>query len=149
MTNKYFYYLTTCKYLFNNSTFPNLFTVKDEQVYINTWHGTPLKYMGFDIKGNPFVTSNVLRNFLSADFILSPNKFTTNVFKNSFKLKDIYSGTILEEGYPRIDLTVNANKPEIINELKNLNLKLEDKKIILYAPTWKGIDITQPRNDLE
>ena len=149
MTNKYFYYLTTCKYLFNNSTFPNLFTVKDEQVYINTWHGTPLKYMGFDIKGNPFATSNVLRNFLSADFILSPNQFTTNVFNNSFKLKDIYNGTIIEEGYPRIDLTVNANKHEIINELKSLNLKLEDKKIILYAPTWKGTDVAKPRNDLE
>ena len=123
MTNKYFYYLTTSKYLLNNSTFPNIFTVKDEQIYVNTWHGTPLKHMGFDIKDNPFGTSNVLRNFLSADYILSPNKFTTEILKNSFKLKDLFHGKILEDGYPRIDLTVNANKSKIINSLINLNLK--------------------------
>lgn len=149
MTNKYFYYLTTSKYLLNNSTFPNIFTVKDEQIYVNTWHGTPLKHMGFDIKDNPFGTSNVLRNFLSADYILSPNKFTTEILKNSFKLKDLFHGKILEDGYPRIDLTVNANKSKIINSLINLNLKLQNKKIILYAPTWKGNDTSKPRNDLE
>lgn len=149
MSNKYFYYLTTSKYLFNNSTFPNIFTIKDEQIYVNTWHGTPLKYMGFDIKDNPFGTSNVLRNFLSTDYILSPNQFTTNIFYNSFKLKNLYNGEILEEGYPRIDLTVNANKSEVKSSLERLNIKLQNKKILLYAPTWKGDNVSKPRNDLE
>src|SRR5699024_2376540 len=100
-SDQYLKYLASCKYLFNNSTFTNIYTVKEGQVYTNTWHGTPLKHMGFDIDGDPAGSRNVLRNFLSAKFLLSPNNFTTNIFKNSFKLEGLYDGSIVEEGYPR------------------------------------------------
>nr|WP_281250372.1 glycosyltransferase [Virgibacillus siamensis] len=148
-SDQYFKYLATCKYLFNNSTFTNIYTVKEGQVYTNTWHGTPLKHMGFDIEGSPTGTSNVLRNFLSAKFLLSPNKFTTEILKNGFKLKNLYNGSIIEEGYPRIDLTVNTDRLEIEGALKEEGIKLNNKKVILYAPTWKGDAVSQPRNDIE
>lgn len=38
---------------------------KKEQVYINTWHGTPLKAMGFDIENQLGNTQNVLRNLFN------------------------------------------------------------------------------------
>lgn len=148
-TDQYYRHLATCKYIFNNSTFSNIYTAKEGQVYTNTWHGTPLKYMGFDIEGQPLGASNVLRNFLSAEYILSPNRFTTDIFSNGFKLKNIYNGTILEEGYPRIDLTVNADKGEIKQQLKDENIDLGNKKMILYAPTWKGDKVSEPRDDIE
>ncbi|WP_404455636.1 CDP-glycerol glycerophosphotransferase family protein [Virgibacillus necropolis] len=148
-SDQYYRYLATCKYLINNSTFSNIYTVKEGQVYTNTWHGTPLKHMGFDIEGQPLGASNVLRNFLSAEYILSPNKFTTDIFNNGFKLKNIYNGTILEEGYPRIDLTVNADKSEMKQLLKEENIELENRKMILYAPTWKGEKVSEPRDDIE
>lgn len=148
-SDKYYKYLVICKYLFNNSTFQNAYTVKEGQVYTNTWHGTPLKYMGFDLEGQPLGSSNVVRNFLSAKYILSPNTFTTNIFKNAFKLKNLYNGLILEEGYPRIDLTVNANKNEVKQLLRDNNINLNNRKLILYAPTWKGEKTSKPRNDIE
>lgn len=148
-SDNYFKYLATCKYLFNNSTFTNIYTVKEEQVYTNTWHGTPLKHMGFDIEGSPMGTSNVLRNLLSAQFILSPNEFTTDIFKNAFKLKNLYNGAIVEEGYPRIDLTVNADREELVRLLQTEGINLENKEVILYAPTWKGEVVSKPRNDIE
>lgn len=148
-SSKYWKYLATCKYLINNSTFPNLYTVKDEQVYINTWHGTPLKHMGFDIPGQPLASGNVLRNFLSARYILSPNRHTTNIFNKSFKLENVYNGTILEKGYPRIDLTINADKKEVKNLLNMQGINVGNKKIILYAPTWKGSKVSSPRNDVD
>lgn len=145
----YLEYLATSKYLFNNSTFQNMFTIKRGQIYTNTWHGTPLKYMGNDIKGQPMGSSNVIRNFLSTDFILSPNNFTSNIFKRSFKLDGLYNGTILEEGYPRIDLTVNASKIEVENALRDESIDIDERKIILYAPTWKGDRVSKPRNDID
>ncbi|WP_174614885.1 glycosyltransferase [Virgibacillus ihumii] len=148
-SDPYFKYLATCKYLFNNSTFTNIYTVKEGQVYTNTWHGTPLKHMGFDIEGSPMGTSNVLRNFLGAAFILSPNKFTTDILKNGFRLNHLYNGTIVEEGYPRIDLTVNADKDELAQLLAEEQIDLGNKKTILYAPTWKGDAGSKPRNDIE
>lgn len=148
-TKDYLKYLATAKYLINNSTFQSFFICKEEQIYINTWHGTPLKYMGFDIPGNPAHSQNVLRNFLSSSYLISPNEHTTNMFLNSYKLKHIFSGKIIEEGYPRIDLTLNTNPFEFKKNLQSLGVSLSlEKKTIVYAPTWKGTNVSKVKNNL-
>ncbi|MFB9826825.1 CDP-glycerol glycerophosphotransferase family protein [Lederbergia wuyishanensis] len=148
-STEYLKYLATCEYLINNSTFQNFVIPKSDQIYINTWHGTPLKLMGFDIPGNPVQSQNVVRNFLSTDYLISPNSHTTNMFTNSYKLNGIYSGTIIEEGYPRIDLTFNTNSNEMKQSLRSYDLTIEDEKqIILYAPTWKGTNVAKVNNDV-
>ncbi|WP_311315246.1 MULTISPECIES: CDP-glycerol glycerophosphotransferase family protein [unclassified Bacillus (in: firmicutes)] len=112
---------------------------KSDQIYINTWHGTPLKNMGFDISGNPSVSQNVVRNFLSADFTFSPNAHTTNIFTHSYKLSGLYKGEIIEEGYPRIDLTLNTNPGEYKDYLRTLGLKISDaKENIFICPDLEG-----------
>ncbi|WP_191270340.1 CDP-glycerol glycerophosphotransferase family protein [Neobacillus kokaensis] len=141
--------LATSKYLINNSTFQSFFTPKTNQVYINTWHGTPLKSMGFDIPGNPSNSHNVVRNFLSADYLLSPNEHTTDMFLDSYKLRGIYNGEILQEGYPRIDLTYQSDPSQIKVYLSELGVGIDpDKQTILYAPTWKGTNVTKAKNDM-
>ncbi|WP_144554152.1 glycosyltransferase [Bacillus sp. X1(2014)] len=141
--------LASCKYLINNSTFQSFFIRKQEQIYINTWHGTPLKSMGFDIPGNPSVSQNVVRNFLSADYLISPNEHTTNMFLDSYKLKGIYNGEIIEEGYPRMDLTFHTEANPYFDYLAKIGLKIDrTKKTILYAPTWKGTNVSKAKNDM-
>ncbi|WP_286229694.1 CDP-glycerol glycerophosphotransferase family protein [Neobacillus mesonae] len=148
-SNEYLKKLATSKYLINNSTFQLFFTPKKDQVYINTWHGTPLKSMGFDIPGNPSNSRNVVRNFLSADYLLSPNEHTTNMFMNSYKLKGIYNGEILQEGYPRIDLTYHSDSEQVKAHLAELGLEIDtNKQTILYAPTWKGANVAKAKNDM-
>ena len=44
----YYRALATSGYLINNATFPPQFSKRVEQVYLNTWHGTPLKRMGYE-----------------------------------------------------------------------------------------------------
>lgn len=148
-SNAYLKALATSKYLINNSTFQSFFIRKSEQIYINTWHGTPLKSMGFDIPGNPSVSQNVVRNFLSADYLISPNEHTTNMFLDSYKLKGIYNGEIIEEGYPRIDLTFHTEADTYNAYLAKIGLKIDkNKKTILYAPTWKGTNVSKAKNDM-
>ncbi|RIN85973.1 hypothetical protein BU005_13035, partial [Mammaliicoccus sciuri] len=57
------------------------------QIYINTWHGTPLKYMGLDIPNNLIGAQNTIKNFLNSDYIISPNAHTTKILNSAFKLK--------------------------------------------------------------
>jgi CDP-glycerol glycerophosphotransferase len=141
--------LATCEYLINNSTFQSFFISKPEQKYINTWHGTPLKSMGFDIPGNPAHSQNVVRNFLSADYLLSPNSHTTRMFTDSYKLKGVYEGEIIEAGYPRIDLTFKTDPGVYRGFLEKSGVKLGDhKKNILYAPTWKGSGVGKVNDDI-
>ena len=61
--------LAEAKYLINNATFPTYFIKKQEQIYLNTWHGTPLKGMGRNIKNAPNELGNTQRNFLMADYL--------------------------------------------------------------------------------
>ncbi|UDM73823.1 CDP-glycerol glycerophosphotransferase family protein [Vagococcus fluvialis] len=148
-TLEYVKALLEAKYLISNATFEAFFTKKSEQIYINTWHGTPLKHMGFDIPGSVNHSQNVLRNFLMTDYILSPNNHTTNIFVESYKLKGLYPGKILEGGYPRIDLTLNSDKDEIKEKIKSYGTKLGEKPILLFCPTWKGTSIHNTSDDID
>jgi len=137
-SEEYIKYLTKAKYLINNVTFPTYFQKKDGQVYINTWHGTPLKTLGKDMEGPIGQHKNIQRNFLHSDYILSPNQFTSEKLIDSHDLTGIYNGEIIEEGYPRMDLTFNTDKEELRKTLENFIELDPNKKVILYAPTWRG-----------
>lgn len=138
-SDDYLKWLTKAEFLINNSTFQPFVTIKDEQTYINTWHGTPLKTMGFDIPGNPANARNVIRNFFMADYLISPNPHTTEMFVENYRLNENYTGQIIETGYPRIDQTFLTNVDDLLKMLFNFDVKIDlSKKIILYTPTFKG-----------
>lgn len=137
-SEEYLEYLTKAKYLINNTTFPPYFQKKEGQIYVNTWHGTPIKTLGKDMKGELGQHKNIQRNFMHCDYILNPNKFTADTIVDSHDLEGIYNGYIVDEGYPRIDLTLQTNPEEVREYLKQF-VEIDDKKkIVLYAPTWRG-----------
>lgn len=148
-SDDYLNYLTKSKYILNNSTFPAYFTKKAEQLYINTWHGTPLKHMGLDVEDNLIGTQNIIKNFLSSDILVSPNTHTTNILKRAFKLDGLYDGEISEIGYPRIDLTINSKKEKVFQELKDVDVRLGDRKVMLFAPTWRGNDVHNAEDSID
>jgi len=133
----YLRYLTTTKYLINNTTFPEYFIRKPEQVYLNTWHGTPWKTLGKDNLGQFFEHKNSTRNFLHATHMISPNAYTTNVLIDRYDIRGVYQGLMVETGYPRVDLTLNMQDDKQGAVRKKLGLS-RDEKVILYAPTWRG-----------
>ena len=133
-SKKYFSLLATCQYLLNDTSFMPYFIKREEQTYVNTWHGTPLKTLGLDIKdSNLSAHKNIQRNFLHTDYLLLPNKFTADHLIKGHDLDGILSSKVFLTGNSRVDLTLNTNKEKVINLL---NLPV-DKKLVLYAPTWK------------
>ncbi len=130
----YLKYLSSAKYLINDSTFPYYFIKRDEQIYVNIWHGTPLKYMGKDVKAAIGDHKNVQRNFLHTSYLINSNKYTSDILLKSHDIHTMYNGCIANIGYPSVDLIHNTDK----KALKKL-LKIKDEeKIVLYAPTWRG-----------
>lgn len=145
LSDEYFKRLATTKYLINNVMFPAYYVKREGQVYINTWHGIPLKTLGYDQVGGNTAAANTIRNFLNTDYLISPCQYHTDIYKNAFKLEGIYNGRIIEEGQPRNDLTVHADREEILARMRRNGVKIEEgKKIILYAPTWKGQSYAKP-----
>ncbi|MCH5266275.1 MAG: CDP-glycerol glycerophosphotransferase family protein [Lachnospiraceae bacterium] len=145
LSDEYFYCLAIAKYLINNVMFPAYFVKKKEQVYINTWHGIPLKTLGYDQVNGNTATANTIRNFLSADYLVSPCAYHTDIYRNAFKLEGLYNGKVIEEGQPRNDLTIHADREAILDRMRRNGVRIEEgKKIILYAPTWKGQNYSKP-----
>lgn len=147
----YFRALATAGFLVNNATFPSEFSKRSGQVYLNTWHGTPLKRMGYDIGDAAIRVANVIRNLLSADFLLSASPFMTeHMYENAHLLGQIYRGKVIEEGYPRIDRQFldATGVAETRAVLEERGLALDERQIILYAPTWKGNSFSHPEDDI-
>jgi CDP-glycerol glycerophosphotransferase (TagB/SpsB family) len=133
--------LATATYLIQNTSFPSFFAKRPGQVYVNTWHSAgAVKRMGFDTALRGATASrNVLRNLLMSDFIISPSGLMTKVFTESYRLKGLFQGKILEFGYPRNDVTLSTARDDVVAELQARGVKVDPaKKIILYAPTWRG-----------
>ncbi len=145
----YFNALTRAKYIIVNNTLPFYFTKKPEQIYVNTWHGIPLKTLGYDVPDGKFTTRNMTRNFLLTDYLISPCRFMTKIYLESYKIGGIYTGRLLENGYPRNDLLFSTKRDDIIEKLINRCIAIDDKKkIILYAPTWKGASFKRADKDI-
>ena len=109
----------------------------DETVYLQTTHGTPYKRMGEDIETNSkkINKGRVLVESDTWNYLLSPNDFSKDVFKRAFK----YDGTIINKGYPANDIFYQNNEKKMEELRKSLNI-LKDKKIILYAPTYRDYE---------
>ena len=120
-----------------NTRMPDWMIKSKKTIYIQTWHGTPLKKLGLDIEKveMPGVSTQDYREKFSKesarwDYLISANSYSSQIFKRAFNFKN----TMLEVGYPRNDDLVNIFN---VNHLKeNLGISNE-KKIILYAPTWR------------
>lgn len=135
---EYLQELAQCKYLFNNSSFSVYFTAKPNQIYVNTWHGTPLKHLGLDLDNSLLAIQNLTRNFLNTKYMLTQNKHTTEVFKRAFQLDGLYDGVFIEDGYPRTDLTINKSRNEMEQEIVEKGISLNKRKTLLFAPTYRG-----------
>lgn len=133
----YLRYLATAKYLVNNTSFLPYFIRRPEQIYLNTWHGTPLKTLGKDVKGSFWDWGNIARNFLHATHIISPNAHTTRVLMEGFGVASSCRAVVAETGYPRIDLTLNLPDEEKQSLRRELGVP-DGKKVVLYAPTYRG-----------
>src|SRR5699024_10124915 len=127
-------------YWVSNSRFPNDTVKREEHVYVQTWHGTPLKRLAGDMENVLMPGTNVekyKRNFYNEtqrwDYLVSPNAYSTNIFEQAFW----FDRNIIESGYPRNDILYNKNSDEDIVAVKRKLGIPNEKKVILYTPTWR------------
>jgi CDP-glycerol glycerophosphotransferase len=107
-------------------------------VFLETWHGTPLKKLVFDLDDIQSASQDHKVVFYQQsrqwDYMVSANRFSTDVFERAFVFD---REKILEDGYPRNDILYADNKEEIAAEVKKELGIPENKRVILYAPTWR------------
>ncbi|MEH7075102.1 bifunctional glycosyltransferase/CDP-glycerol:glycerophosphate glycerophosphotransferase [Neobacillus drentensis] len=140
----YYYYFAVSKYWINNMRQPLHLVKREGNVFLETWHGTPLKKLVFDMKdvysANPRYKRDFYMQSRAWDYLLSPNRYSSEIFRSAFK----FDNEMLEYGYPRNDILYSPQKEEIITRVKR-NIGIPDnKKVVLYAPTWRDDDYYEP-----
>ena len=133
-TFKYMKVLASAKYLFNDNTFLPFYLKKEGQVYLNTWHGTPLKTLGKGIKNAMHGIGNAQKNFIAADYLLYPNTYTMEHMVEDYMLENVATGEAVLAGYPRNTAFFNKNRGQQIIKEQGL----EGKRVYAYMPTWRG-----------
>ncbi|MFT9427804.1 MAG: CDP-glycerol glycerophosphotransferase family protein [Sporolactobacillus sp.] len=137
---KWLYYMTRANYWVINVRLPLWMAKPAHTIYLQTWHGTPLKRLAMDMEEVHMPGTTVEKykaNFLAEsarwDYLISPNAYSSEIFARAFG----FHQEMLETGYPRNDFLYQANNEAAMNKIKaQYGLPL-DKKILLYAPTWR------------
>lgn len=137
---RWFYLMARAPYWITNSRMPLWIPKPKHTVYVQTWHGTPLKKLAADMEEvhMPGTTTekykeNFYKESRNWDYLLSPNAYSTAIFKRAFQ----FGKEVIECGYPRNDVLYQRNHSRYINSLREQYGLPKDKKIILYAPTWR------------
>lgn len=131
----YWYRLSTCKFLINDEIFPPRFIKREGQIYLNTWHGTPLKYLGLHDKADSYNFGNAQKNFLCADYLVYPNSYMKDIMFRAYSLNNLYKNKIINCGYPRNSIFFDEDRRNAVRKM----LSLEGKQVIAYMPTCVGL----------
>ena len=136
-SQEWFDLLGSAAYLVNNNNFPWYFQKAPGQVYLQAWHGTPLKRIGNDIPDLRYMSLSYLRTMadeaLAWDYLISPSPYCTEIFPRAFG----YDGPVLESGYPRNDMLAGPERDTRRAEVRRRLALRDDQQVVLYAPTWR------------
>ncbi|QEA34889.1 hypothetical protein FGL88_03590 [Weissella soli] len=128
--------LTAETVITNAMIFSDIFVKRARQRFVNTWHGTPWKKMGYAMPGGVMGSWNVVRTLMMTDLLVMPNTYTAKIFNRDYRLAGLYLGKITTIGYPRNDVFF-----EKLSERQLTTLEKDYRNgqpTILYAPTWAG-----------
>ncbi|MCR5153908.1 MAG: CDP-glycerol glycerophosphotransferase family protein, partial [Lachnospiraceae bacterium] len=130
----YFKALASCKYLVNDDTFLSFFIKREGQVYLNTWHGTPLKTLGCKVKADAYNIGNEQKNFICADYLLFQNDYAKDMICRDYFLENLARGKAVVAGYPRNTIFFDPERAEEVRR----KLAPNGEKIYAYMPTHRG-----------
>ncbi len=134
---EFFDALARCRYIVTNSHLPSWFERREGQTVLQTWRGTPLKRIGFDVEKVPFTRSDhherLARAVARWSHLISPSPWCTSVLDSALR----FEGEVLEIGSPRDDLLRRAGAATRTREIRERLGLPEGRKVVLYAPTWR------------
>jgi CDP-glycerol glycerophosphotransferase len=103
-------------------------------LYLQTWHGTPLKRIHHDVLwAPPGRLERLSRDVARWDVLLSPNAASTPRLRAAFQ----YDGEVMETGYPRNDL-LSSSGADLEGRRVRKELGVGDEHtVVLLTPTWR------------
>lgn len=133
-SEEYFRLLATAAVIINDNTFLPFYQKREGQIYLNTWHGTPLKSLGKRINDDYCNIGNAQKNFICSDYLLFPNGHTKDAILKDYMVENLSRGNYVMCGYPRNEAFFDTEDAARIRDA----LGLADKRVYAYMPTFRG-----------
>ncbi len=133
--------LQNAEVLIANTHTDVVWTKAPDAVYLQTWHGTPLKRIHWDVLwAPPGRLERLSRDVARWSYLISPNRPSTPLLRGAFR----YEGEVLESGYPRNDVLSASGRDDIRAAVRaDLDIPAE-RTVVLYAPTWRDAEVFGP-----
>ncbi len=130
--------MATARYLCLNIDPDRWFSLRPGQQLLQTFHGYPAKSMGiwmWEAKGYTprRVDLELARTSAEWSLILTPAPEMDQYYRKGYR----YDGPIHSHGYPRDDLLVSPEADRVRAEVRARLGIAPDKRVVLYAPTWR------------
>jgi CDP-glycerol glycerophosphotransferase len=124
----------------DNQGFPRHVRKRPGTTYLQTWHGTPLKTLGFDeprIRRLDKAGQEAFQAMVDRwDHLVVPNEYFEQVFVPAHR----YRGNLVRSGLPRNDVLSNASSPADVAAIRDRLGIPKDRTVVLYAPTFREQD---------
>ena len=132
---------------------PSKYRKRGKQIWIQLWHGTPLKKMLFDsdegeiIEKSPGHKIQKYNDINRWDYLLSDNPVINRYFRTSFLIDP---EKIINYGYPRVKYLIdNKNNEELKQKIREKVGVNKNKQIVLYLPTWRDYNYGKEEKDFD
>jgi len=138
----YFWHLARAKYWVNSQNFPYYLQRRPDGVFVQTWHGTPLKRMLRDVtevhgRDDGYV-DRMLQAAAQWSLLVSPSPYASKAIAGAYG----YEGEVLEVGYPRNDSLLSDERDELAERVRRRLGLPAGKRYLLYAPTFRDDQVT-------
>ncbi|MET7378648.1 bifunctional glycosyltransferase family 2 protein/CDP-glycerol:glycerophosphate glycerophosphotransferase [Streptomyces sp. NPDC005526] len=140
---RYLRALAQAEFWIDNQGFPLRLTKRPETTYIQTWHGSALKRMGFHEPTHRMMSEPEQRAYQQAldrfDHFVVRSEHDVRTLARAYRIPE---EKLLRTGYPRNDALVRAREgaapgPEAQRLAERLGLD-PDRRVLLYAPTFRA-----------
>jgi CDP-glycerol glycerophosphotransferase len=126
--------LETADLVISNGHLEMDWTKRPGAIYVQTWHGTPLKRIHADaLGGPPGLLEHLSLDVDRWDVLLSPNPYSTATMRTAFR----WPGEILETGYPRNDVLLAEHADSLRAHVRQELSLTPGRTAVLYTPTWR------------
>lgn len=136
-----------CKYVFINGNSLDKVGKQPGQVFVQTWHGFPMKKMVNDLENNRQrrEESNAFApRMLKWDYLLTSSHYNTELLSSAFALRKNHELKILEDGTPKnaylLKNQVNSREKANIYQKYFNKPYNSNQKVVLFCPTWRKGD---------
>ncbi|MBW9204495.1 CDP-glycerol glycerophosphotransferase family protein [Mumia sp. zg.B17] len=141
-TREWWEVVARSRFLTFNAGLPAGLERRDGQEVVQTWHGTPLKLLGYHRPATATRSEfpEQIRAYVSRwDHLLAPNPHSAAIFPEAW----FYEGPIHQLGYPRNDALWQAPSARATMVRDRLGIAA-GSRVVLYAPTWRDGSRTMP-----